>query len=154
MRKASVFTLIELLVVIAIIAILAGILFPVFARARENARRASCQSNMKQISLALTQYNQDYDERMPYGGGITCTGQTGGNEGTTGINNGVWVSMLYPYMKSTQLVVCPSGPSHYHSGDNYYKDMAHCANATGTGPGKLSYIINDTNRVFGAIWWP
>jgi prepilin-type N-terminal cleavage/methylation domain-containing protein len=57
------FTLIELLVVIAIIAILAAILFPVFARARENARRASCQSNLKQIALGVFMYNQDYDEK-------------------------------------------------------------------------------------------
>ena len=59
------FTLIELLVVIAIIAILAAILFPVFARARENARRAGCQSNLKQIALGFLQYAQDYDERLP-----------------------------------------------------------------------------------------
>ena len=59
------FTLIELLVVIAIIAILAAILFPVFARARENARRSSCQSNMKQIGLGFMQYTQDYDEQYP-----------------------------------------------------------------------------------------
>ena len=61
--EKSGFTLIELLVVIAIIAILAAMLFPVFARARENARRSSCQSNLKQIGLGLLQYSQDYDER-------------------------------------------------------------------------------------------
>ena len=63
-RKRA-FTLIELLVVIAIIAILAAILFPVFARARENARRASCLSNLKQIGLGVMQYNQDYDGHYP-----------------------------------------------------------------------------------------
>src|SRR5687767_10691477 len=63
-RKTA-FTLIELLVVIAIIALLAAILFPVFARARENARRAGCQSNLKQIGLGIMQYSQDYDELMP-----------------------------------------------------------------------------------------
>jgi prepilin-type N-terminal cleavage/methylation domain-containing protein len=66
-RAVRGFTLIELLVVIAIIAILAAILFPVFARARENARRASCQSNLKQMALASAQYTQDYDERLAPG---------------------------------------------------------------------------------------
>ena len=63
-RQKRGFTLIELLVVVAIIGILAAILFPVFARARENARRASCQSNLKQIGLGIAQYTQDYDERV------------------------------------------------------------------------------------------
>src|SRR5256885_15549422 len=64
MKKRG-FTLIELLVVIAIIAILAAILFPVFAQAREKARQAACMSNLRQIGLAFAQYVQDYDERMP-----------------------------------------------------------------------------------------
>ncbi|MFH1910322.1 MAG: prepilin-type N-terminal cleavage/methylation domain-containing protein, partial [bacterium] len=65
------FTLIELLVVIAIIAILAAILFPVFAKAREKARQTSCLSNLKQIDLAVLQYAQDYDEMMPRSCGYT-----------------------------------------------------------------------------------
>src|SRR5258707_4566767 len=64
-RVNSAFTLIDLLVVIAIIAILAAILFPVFGRARENARRSSCQSNEKQLGVAFAQYTQDYDEKFP-----------------------------------------------------------------------------------------
>ena len=93
------FTLIELLVVIAIIAILAAILFPVFARARENARRASCQSNMKQIGLGLLQYSQDYDELL-----IPCyTGR-----GTPANPYRSWEDMAQPYIKSEQIFVCPS----------------------------------------------
>ena len=91
------FTLIELLVVIAIIAILAAILFPVFARARENARRASCQSNLKQISLGILQYNQDYDEKFPIVSGADLT-----------LN---WAVTVQPYLKSTQIMQCPSEPT-------------------------------------------
>jgi prepilin-type N-terminal cleavage/methylation domain-containing protein/prepilin-type processing-associated H-X9-DG protein len=89
------FTLIELLVVIAIIAILAAILFPVFARARENARRASCQSQLKQIALGMKQYIQDYDEKF-----VPRRGVNGTSEG--------WANLVQPYMKSEQIFQCPS----------------------------------------------
>ena len=94
-RRAAGFTLIELLVVIAIIAILAAILFPVFSRARENARRASCQSNVKQLNLAVTQYLQDYDQTYFIQNTQTATEVTFG-------------FILQPYLKSTQILICPS----------------------------------------------
>ena len=96
------FTLIELLVVIAIIAILAAILFPVFARARENARRSSCQSNLKQIGLGLIQYSQDYDEILV----PNAVGVTGNSDASLGRLK--WMDLLQPYVKSEQLFTCPS----------------------------------------------
>lgn len=115
------FTLIELLVVIAIIAILAAILFPVFGRARENARRSSCQSNLKQMALSLTQYIQDYDEKYPN----LSTGA--GAPGPYG-----WVDTMQPYIKSMQIVQCPSDTT-----------------APGTGAGAAAYTDYYINAALG-----
>ena len=115
------FTLIELLVVIAIIAILAAILFPVFAQAREKARTTSCLSNTKQLSLGLLMYVQDYDETWPrnddcVNGGLTpvagapataygCTGSPGYGDR---VNHYKWWYWTYPYVKNVQINFCPS----------------------------------------------
>jgi prepilin-type N-terminal cleavage/methylation domain-containing protein/prepilin-type processing-associated H-X9-DG protein len=109
---AGAFTLIELLVVIAIIAILASILFPVFARARENARRASCQSNLKQTALATRQYLQDNDERYP--------GFRGFNGFSAAATPVLWPQALEPYLKSAQVLICPSVKSGYSSRTSTY----------------------------------
>ncbi|MDR3707355.1 MAG: DUF1559 domain-containing protein [Capsulimonadaceae bacterium] len=97
--KKRAFTLIELLVVIAIIAILAAILFPVFATAREKARQSSCASNLKQIGLAAVQYSQDYDEML-------VPLRVGPSSGSP--SNFNWCACVYPYIKSNQVFTCPS----------------------------------------------
>lgn len=106
------FTLIELLVVIAIISILAAILFPVFARARENARRTSCLSNMKQMGLGMMQYTQDYDEMYPRAIQVdeapTPDGIRWVPASATVGNFWTWHQMIQPYLKSYQIFRCPS----------------------------------------------
>jgi len=104
MRKG--FTLIELLVVIAIIAILAAILFPVFARAREKARQASCQSNLKQMALGVLMYAQDYDEGLPVG--VRTTESTPASLW--------WYDIVQPYVKNQQILACPSQPKSLNNG--------------------------------------
>ena len=117
-RSRGGFTLIELLVVIAIIAILAAILFPVFAQAREAARKTACLSNGKQMALGMSMYSQDYDEMLPRG--WTSTG---------GPNNGArdWKDDIQPYVKNKPVFNCPSRIMQYPGyGYNVYL-------ATGTG---------------------
>src|SRR5579884_2405452 len=136
MRKRLGFTLIELLVVIAIIAILAAILFPVFAQAREKARQAACLSNEKQIALAFLQYVQDYDEKFPGStdafkvfDNIPCSSNAPGSwdnpaqadgifdwsweqydAGKNGEMRMTWDVQIQPYMKSTGTLRCPDDP--------------------------------------------
>jgi prepilin-type N-terminal cleavage/methylation domain-containing protein/prepilin-type processing-associated H-X9-DG protein len=101
MRRTG-FTLIELLVVIAIIAILAAILFPVFARAREKARQTSCLANSKQIALGVLMYAQDYDEQLMLNARTVAGG-------------GYWYERVAPYLKNLQILQCPSMAPHVNS---------------------------------------
>ena len=101
-RERRGFTLVEILVVIAIVSLLAAILFPAFARSRENARRASCQSNLRQMGLVLGQYLQDYDETYPnvlFGTPTAANNYSGDYR---------WMDAVYPYIKNTQVFSCPS----------------------------------------------
>lgn len=116
-RKRFAFTLIELLVVIAIIAILAAILFPVFAQAREAARKATCQSNLKQIVLALRMYSQDYDEHWIASGFLPGpgAGQNADGQNLIRMLGGGLNYILNPYIKNKGIFRCPSD-----DGDNYW----------------------------------
>lgn len=126
MRRRG-FTLIELLVVIAIIAILAAILFPVFAQAREAARKASCQSNLKQIGLSIAMYVQDHDEvTAPVAicpAGVTFT-YPDNSTGTCWL----WYHPLQPYMKNLQLYNCPSAPASMRYNGGYHPPGGYAAN--------------------------
>jgi prepilin-type N-terminal cleavage/methylation domain-containing protein/prepilin-type processing-associated H-X9-DG protein len=113
--RRSGFTLIELLVVIAIIAILAAILFPVFAQAREKARSASCQSNLKQLGNAVAMYIQDYDEAYPLNDGENSSAKyytqpADSRSPASAPRYSVWTSSLEPYIKSWAVYGCPSCP--------------------------------------------
>jgi prepilin-type N-terminal cleavage/methylation domain-containing protein/prepilin-type processing-associated H-X9-DG protein len=147
------FTLIELLVVIAIIALLASILFPVFSRARESARRSSCLSNLKQIGLGIMQYTQDYDETMTracyWSGASSCDDKTLPETGTANVNY-KWMDAIYPYVKSEQIFVCPSATNslvgigvHVDFTPTRYKTRANVTNTSGEYPKKYgTYAIN------------
>ena len=123
-RRRRGFTLIELLVVIAIIAILAAILFPVFARARENARKSTCQSNLKQISMGLLQYVQDYDERLPASYQWVIEGQNWPLI--------KWAALTIPYTKNAGIYTCPSDQPGTDGGNG----------VPGWTPGPISYAAN------------
>ena len=152
--KRNGFTLIELLVVIAIISILAAILFPVFARARENARRASCMSNLKQIGIGVMMYVQDYDETYPMSLNY-------GANGTYDANDVSWVDAIQPYVKSTQVFYCPSTGYQSPYNGNYGTNEIVMPFSTSTpssikmaavnSPSQL-YLIFDYGTYYASYW--
>lgn len=146
------FTLIELLVVISIVALLAAILFPVFGRARENARRSTCQSQLRQIGLGLLQYAGDYDETLPTMSGnyqgVCNQGNSGGPQSCSVPGNTTflyaapnayqnWIAEIYPYVKSWQLFKCPSAVE-----DAYSTRNPPLPGYVSTGDSDNTYLVN------------
>jgi len=137
------FTLIELLVVIAIIALLAAILFPVFGRVRENARRTTCQSNLNQIEVAFQQYTQDYDEHYP--------------KDTTFLSGNIgWADTMFTYLKSNQVLLCPDvtigAPTSIYPNQSigyttYFYDSAFADQNTGSTVVVQSQVLNPTYSI-------
>ncbi|MBC8138970.1 MAG: DUF1559 domain-containing protein [Fibrella sp.] len=164
-RKQTGFTLIELLVVIAIIAILAAILFPVFAQARAKARQTSCLSNMKQLGLAAMQYEQDYDETV-VPGWIGVGFDTSSPYSWPGSQR--WMDLIFPYVKSLQVYNCPSDadvvpyrmtpPGQTISDPLYFESMSnpgsYASNATYWGDGDGVPTNNPMGQASAAIVRP
>lgn len=166
-RTRTAFTLIELLVVIAIIAILAAILFPVFAKAREQARQTACVSNNRQIGTALAMYAQDYDERLPF-----MHYPDDQRTPVTAFNNAYcqqknyrcsfsYADMIFPYVKNLQIFSCPSDTNNWNAYDTRKARLSYGMNtfifgrngnrlsARETGPGpSLSEIPRPADRIF------
>ncbi len=155
-HSRSGFTLIELLVVIAIIAILAAILFPTFARAREKARTTSCSSNLKQLDLAIAMYVSDYDELLPqavngisgankYGGWVYYTGFPVPQGGNFDVTKG----SIYSYVKNQQVYVCPSDTE---QGGNSYEinsQIAGVALAAISDPSSVILFVEENSNGTG-----
>jgi prepilin-type N-terminal cleavage/methylation domain-containing protein/prepilin-type processing-associated H-X9-DG protein len=159
LRIRSGFTLIELLVVIAIIAILAAILFPVFAQAREKARSISCLSNTKEIGLAEQMYTQDYDELVP------LNNQNWAGQGWFSVPKypgysflNTWESLLEPYMKNYGIWVCPSASTTTGLYAGYdYSPSSPWTSGPNAGSIQAAYTLNNyywDNSTYGGIFQP
>jgi len=153
--KAKAFTLIELLVVIAIIAILAAILFPVFATAREKARATACLSNQKQLGIAMLEYVQDYDEAWPIG-----LSPTNGNLNTSSCWPFEWFGQFQVYLKSTGIYTCPSATGPTYNGLPYDVDYVvnteivrvYGTNSYGQATTPLLVSQIDTPSLYGVVF--
>ena len=143
MRKG--FTLIELLVVIAIIAILAAILFPVFAKAREKARQASCLSNVKQLGLGIMSYAQDYDEKLPPRYYRLDPAVAGGPN---------WCDhLVQPYIKNTQVIMCPSTSARSYGYNQQYINMVSMGSIVAPAETVMLAEVKKSNDISGGLNW-